>query len=525
MKTRDWRSVVVILLTVVLSVSAAIAGEKPLPQVKTRVNDVAVFKDGYGFFVRAGKSRLQKGWAEFDVVPNAVLGTVWVYSDRADEPVDLLVRSTKEVERTGKAVNMLALLKANLGDKIVITTQDKTRIAGLLTYVSESSGTPVVPEESRAMPPENFDPFLMVKTEDGTIVTFRFWQIQQVDFQQEPTLDSPLPAEKEPVLRAKVLTKRNEAMLGLAYLEQGIRWLPSYLVILQEGKQALVSLRATVVNEVEDLEETRLGLVIGVPHFSAKGELDPVGLQKALAATPEFRDLGRAMMSQMAPRAMGGAMAEEMAPAPPPPGELAGEAMEELYIYHKDDITLRKGERAQIVLLTGEVPYQDVYDWDADAGEEVWHSVKLTNTLKAPWTTGLAMTVKAAQPLGQDMLKYTPAGASTNVKITQAADIRVSRKEEETARGKPENVGGYMWSLVTIKGELKLENYKKAAVEVEVTKTVTGRADLASDEAEMIVQPSPGQGLNPNTSLKWKISVAPGKTKSLTYQYRVYVRV
>lgn len=524
MKRRYWRVMALALAALALSVAGIYAAENALPQIKTRVSEVAVFKDGYGFFVRTGKSRLENGWAEFDVVPRAALGTVWVYSDRREEPVDLLVRGTRQVKRTAKAPNLFEVLKANVGSRVALILSDKTTLAGTLSFVSESADQSG--PRGGAILPGTPEPYLLLKSDEGALVSLRFWQIQQIEFEKQPNLDITLPPDTEPALRAKLLTKRNEAGLGLAYLEQGIRWLPSYLVVLKDKKTAVLSLRATVVNDAEDLEGTRLSLVIGVPHFSAKGELDPIGLQQALATTPEFRQVGRAMMAQMAVPAaemeMGG---EDMGPILPPVGELAGEGMEQLYLYRKDDVTLRKGERAQIVLLTGEVPYENTYEWNADEGEEVWHCLKLTNTLKAPWTTGVAMTVKEGQPLGQDMLKYTPPAAETNLRVTQAPAIRVSRKEEEVSRGNPQNIGGYTWTLVTIRGELKIENYKDEAVQIEVLKTAGGAVKSASDKAEVSVLPSIDRGLNPRTSLKWQLSVGPGETKILTYQYQAYVRI
>jgi len=522
MSKRPWWLLIAVIVAGAVRAPGISASEKgTLPRLETRVAEVAVFKDGYGFFVRSGKGPLEKGWTEFDLLPNACLGTVWVYTDRPEEALDLLVRGTRGIERTAKVVSLQRLLAANIGSRVVLLTYDQRRLAaGVLLYVSERT------DPSTG---EGAEPLILLEAEEGRVLSIGLGHVQGVEFREQPKVYRTIEPEKQPVLRAKVLTKREEAGLGLAYLQQGIRWLPSYLVGLKDEKRAIISLRATLVNEAEDLERTRLHLVIGVPHFSAKGELDPLGLQKALAATDEFREVGRAMMSQRAPAAARGygGIAEEPAVLPvlPPVGELAGLEMEELYLYHKEDITLRKGERAQMVLLTGEVPYQHIYEWNADTGEEVWHCLKLTNTLKAPWTTGVAMTVKEGQPLGQDLLKYTPPGASTNLKVTQAPAIRVSRKEEEVSRSEPKRIGDNYWSLAIVKGELKLENYKKEGVEIEVEKTVNGKVESASDSAEIVVRPQVERGLNPVTGLKWKVSVAAGKSKILNYQYQVFVRV
>src|SRR5207244_2793900 len=71
---------------------------------------------------------------------------------------------------------------------------------------------------------------------------------------------------------------------------------------------------------------------------------------------------------------------------------------------------------------------------EAEKAEEVWHSVRLQNTGKVPWTTAPALTMQGGQVLGQDLIRYTSPGGKTTVKITQAVDIKAERAEFEVER-------------------------------------------------------------------------------------------
>ena len=169
------------------------------------------------------------------------------------------------------------------------------------------------------------------------------------------------------------LSKR-EVKVGMEYLQRGLRWIPDYRIELLDDKQAKITLQATIINEVADLENVDLRLVVGVPSFLMKDQLSPLALREFglqlgsyfaaptnTGASSAISYLSNAMMSQdsapgLGPQGISAAM----------PTEVEGQ-QEDLYVYHQPGITLKKGERMLIQLLETTVSYEDIYTWDIPA--------------------------------------------------------------------------------------------------------------------------------------------------------------
>jgi len=56
-----------------------------------------------------------------------------------------------------------------------------------------------------------------------------------------------------------------QADVGLMYVQLGLRWIPSYKVVIDGKGGAAVKLEGTLVNELCDLDDVAANLVIGVP--------------------------------------------------------------------------------------------------------------------------------------------------------------------------------------------------------------------------------------------------------------------
>src|SRR5262249_24186401 len=148
----------------------------------------------------------------------------------------------------------------------------------------------------------------------------------------------------------------------------------------------------------------------------------------------------------------------------------------------------------------------------------VWHSIRLKNTTKFPWTSAPAMVISGVKPMSQDTLPYTPKTATTNLKITVATDIRSSHEEREVAR--QQNVQrrhGYEMDLVTVEGKLKLKNYKSKEARVDVKKTLRGEVEMQSDEGKSVKLGEAIQTDNPLSRLTWQIPLKAGEERVVTY--------
>ncbi len=302
-----------------------------------------------------------------------------------------------------------------------------------------------------------------------------------------------------------------------------------------------------IINDATDLDGVKVELVTGFPHLRFSDILSPVGMKEDLASFLESLRRGEsrqegghpAVMQQRAHVGRDGGGG----PAMPDYGAAGeGRAEEDLFLYPVGKVSLDRGERGYYPLFSASVPCEHIYRWSIparidDRGRrtrrdeernkkpEVWHSLKLRNTTKVPWTTAPGETVRDGQILGQDMLKYTPRGGEQLLRITRAAGVKTDRAEFETDREpNARKFRGYHYDLVTVEGHLKVTNYKDKTITLEVTKTLAGEVKSTSPEAEVETPSSGLRDINPTNELTWTFDLEAGGSKEMTYTCDVYVR-
>ena len=115
---------------------------------------------------------------------------------------------------------------------------------------------------------------------------------------------------------------------------------------------------------------------------------------------------------------------------------------------------------------------------------------------------------------------------ASNLKLTIATDIRSSHDEREIAR--QQNVTqrhGYSYDEVTVEGTLKIKNYKAKDVQLSIAKALRGTVESQTDEgkAEKLAEAIAVD--NPMSRLTWEITLKAGEELTITYRYKLWVRV
>ncbi len=524
-------AITVLCLVTIAGGSAAWAGgqvkDEPLPVLKTKPKILTVFKNGLGFFIREGATDLKNGWAVTEEVPAAALGTLWVTSLEAGSPVEETVSLLAEVEKSTPAASLEALLGANVGKKVVVMANNQT-FEGVI----------------KAAPGNIF----ILTTRDGGETVLNKGAVIRIEFPGDHAVNvtSKAPAKR---MKFKLAGRASKGRLMLSYLQKGVTWQPSYLVNIEDPKKARLTMKATLVNDVEDLEGVDAYFVVGYPNFRFADVLSPMALDQAMGQF--LAELDRAEKRDESLGRAAGVMAQRM--APPMEAEsldfglaglpgVVGAPEEDLFLYAKKGLVLKKGERAEYPIFSHEVDYKHVYEWkipdtlnvdyagyqqsgrrQTEIAEQVWHAVKLTNATEFPWTTAPALAVSGWKPLAQEILDYTPRGTSTNLKLTVATDIKVSKREEETGRQRDVRIRNSSYDLVTVRGELDIRNAKTKDVTVEVKKRLTGEVIETSHGGQVTKVAEGLRGVNSNALISWEIPVKANEDVKVTYSYKVYI--
>jgi hypothetical protein len=490
-------------MIVFAAISSLVFGQVASPP---RITAVSMFKNGYSFV--AHETRVT-GSGEYliEQPPQAAYGTFW-HLPSAGISIKRATVTTVDRPSNSPVASLEALLDLNTGKQVTVDFSDLPSIKGTLM---RSLGDQLVIKGPEGVEYVNKD------------------RIKRVLFSEDPT------TQVKSISKARVLSLDVEAKqpgtISTVGLERGLTWLPSYSLDISDGKELQLVGKATIINELADLDNVSAGFITGFPNVPYSNVLDPLisnasldTILQPLIDRVSFDATDNSLMVQKA--------AKDEGQAPPFVPAGTGEQREDLYVYQMPGVSLKKGDRATYVLFALKTPYDHLYTWDVSpssrgADEQyVWHSLTFKNTSGKPLTTAVATTFQNGQLLGQSTLDYTTAGADAEVQITRAMDIHAEAIEEEVSRDRASLhlPGGSTYDLITMKGTLTATNHKSTPAKMRISVSFAG--DLSSvDGSPKVTKGVKGLGeLNTGTGLEWRPEVRPGGTLKLTYSYRMYAR-
>jgi len=532
------------------------------PAQPLELKQMALFKNGLGFFVAETVCPADR--TDFHVMLPAIPshGTFWISYPSDVDLVSAVARET-DWDETVEAMTIPELLAANVGRDVLLTIGEK-EFTGTITHCAVNrepptprstyatpgrSATWLGPVESYPVRPRPPIGTVMIRTEIGVLCANPNTVTNVVfvgDDVQRRFTEQTRKAELQVRLRAAAPGRK----MTVTFLAGGITWAPSYMVDISAEDKALLSAKAIVVNDACKLTGVDVQLVTGFPHLQFSGIISPVALKQSLAQFLESLTRGRTERARA--RIMENVMTQSVAydgrgggAMPAYGAAAAGTVAEDLFLYPAGRLDLDHDEVAYVPLFTEAVPYEHVYQWDIpdyvneqdrydygrvesegdDIEQEIWHSLRLTNTTRVPWTTAPGETISGGSILGQDTLKYTPPGAQTTLRITRAIGLKGDQAELETNRKRNAMVWrNQQYDLVTIKGDLSVLNTLAKPVTLEITKTLSGETKSVEPEAKEQKLAKGLRRVNPTTKLTWTIELAPGAEQKLSYTYDVYVR-
>jgi len=589
-----------------LSPLAVQAADEPGCQLVFKTERVIVFKDGYCLVLKRGVAASDRTGAVYtDAVPDAaVLGSFWAIPKEGR--LLSMVAGWEEAKTTEEkqlpCLQTIEVLKANAGQKCSVQLPDNSILQGTIQEVLAQETTAAVDDSLRSALGLSSDspvasrlalsssapvPDSAVRTLSGITGTYFVLRAEQGDvlLAANDIRRLTIANMKTALGRKLTRTERTKRLsfrfaepgqrreLLIAYFRPGVRWIPTYRIDLGEpgGKEkaADIAMQAELLNEAEDLIEAPLDIVVGVPNFRFRTLPSPLTLEQTLRnalaqAAPQLMSqfdsnaLSNALFTQRA----GEFRRERAAAAEQPPAgtielppELTAGAAQELFVYHLTPLTLRRGERAAVPVLTAKVPYRDVYTWDlhprradiatapSGAGvssplvlseNQVWRQIELVNATQLPWTTGAAMIVQGRQPLAQELLTYTSPKDLCRVPVTVAVDLRGSFAEQEIDRQlQALNWDSCHYAKIRNRASLSLRNNKSQSVDVEITLRLGGRAEQASLDGRITLAPFRAEdwenyrgspAVNNSSTVFWKTTLPPGEAFEPGVEYQFYAR-
>jgi hypothetical protein len=539
------------------------------------VKEVTVFKDGHAFVLHEGTVTAdEQGDVVMDYLPRPVMGTFWVYSPDDKTPLRSVISGSKIVTPGRTALNTAELVRANTGKRVRLRDSRGEEFEGLIIAVPEQSSDELasnsVPGEHPQLPV--MGQIILLKVAEGVKV-MEISSLREVTFLDEPSMTVDTPEFRNLMtLRFGSEKGRASTGVGMMYVQRGIRWIPSYRVELDGNGRARVLLQATIINELRDLEDVKAHLVIGVPSFAFKEAVDPISMRETVAQLGSvFQADSRsayacanAIMAQRVSDYSGGPRSEagDMLDLGP---EVAGSAAnDDLFIFTLNHLSLKKGQRMVVPVSEYDFPYRDVYLLDLPFtpptevlanipteqqlemarlmhSPKVKHAICVRNSASEPITTAPAMVLKEGKVLAQGMTKYAPPGGECEIELTVAVDFAVRRTDVETSRqANAMSLNHREFEKASLAGTISITNNGQKRAEVEVRRSVLGRITAAASDGvithlgpqdwDVIAGELPGRSYSwrwPNWwyqansagSVRWTVTLEPGETRELGYEW------
>lgn len=515
----------------------AVQGEET-PAVDMKPVNVALFKNGYGFVTLEGT--LPDGCkAEMKPLPVPALGTFWLEAGKGVR-VERLVSGMKRLEEPSGQISPALLASANPGADVRVALKDGRTVEGKVVSPPRpdrpgTNGNMIGGGKREPGEPAQYDGVLVKAAVSGYLVYVNRQDILQFELlTDKPQL--PTTRREEPVVTLELKAPAPGAPVRATCLATGVTWHPSYKIALGEGGKALFEAKATVVNDLMDMDGVSLELITGFPSLKYAGEKDPMALamQKIQPRPVMYKTFAA---SNAAPEDLGTgaeiALDDAMAPTMQQPRE--GVQSQDLFFYPVEQFSARAGEVVTLPLFATEMDYKHVYTWNvADPSTfaryrgndafrpEVWHCIRMKNTLRVPLTSAPVEFTADGRIVGQNTMPYTPVRGDCTIKMNKAVNVLAEQSLRLVKREKYRSLR----NRDTFKSEnevlLALENRTGDTIAVEIKQHLNGVVTQASDDAKTSVEVNFNNPENPSSSVEWTLELKPGESKTVTYHY-IYI--
>ncbi|PHN03516.1 hypothetical protein [Flavilitoribacter nigricans] len=504
-----------------------------------RTSSISIFKNSTAFFIKSGTVTADAGTYRItDNLPPALFGTYWMNSPQGQLEALSSFVDTLETARSLPAQTIPEMLYANLGKRVILHVGKDEMIEGTVEALEEE--TPATGQ-------------IVTFRMDGRWRTFLLSEIRRIEFFEKPVQAyEHKKTEVKPVLEVAFTSEKKEQALDLMYLSNGLNWTPLYLMELTGEKRARLTLRAEVVNEIEDIKDTDVNFVVGVPNFSYADRLSPLidfsSIQPRSMARGGVSNFD-AFSNTLQTQTYGYAIEEDVVGnAPGTTSGLDGSAEEDLYFYTLEDMSIKKGGRGHYPVFTADIDIAHIYECNLPQNNaqkyayrdeylfspnpnKVFHSIKVVNDTEYPFTTGAALVVKNGEetrPISQDRLNYTPIKGNSFVKLTEAPDVHIKQaekavKRQENARKTNRDGDTYYYDLLTIAGQIEVKNYKSQDIDLNIRRPILGELQESSIKWLKAERINTAGDLNKLTDVCWETSVDAGDELTITYTYEIYV--
>ena len=233
-----------------------------------KTNSISIFKNGSAFFLKSGTVKTQDGnYLINENIPSALFGTLWIHSPKGELKHISSYTENIQKQMQKRAQNFEEMLSLNIEKKVKLHIGKDEIVEGTVEEIENKKDT--LTNLNLLFP----NAVITFKTSDKWL-TLKTSEIRRIEFLEKPNqLFEYQTKEDKPVVKIEFNTKKTDQALNLMYLENGLSWSPNYLIELIDDKTANLTLRSEVVNDAENIKNTEINFVVGIPNFRFANKL------------------------------------------------------------------------------------------------------------------------------------------------------------------------------------------------------------------------------------------------------------
>lgn len=265
------------MMTPLLLATLLSTGPDQVPLLETRLRSVALFKNGYAYYVRE-VSCPPRDEVDLAFVPVPVHGTFWIAADPTRLRIKDAVSRRETWTESLPPLTPGDLLRASVGKELMVRLgRDDTPTRVRVLRVTE----PPPPREGAASLAR--EGLVFLQTPSGELAMSRA-NMGSVQSAEGPLPDRVEVTREDTRLRLRLEPRDSQPTpLVVSYLAAGATWAPSYVVDISDARLARLTAKAEIFTEEEDLENTTVSLVTGFPNLAYRHLTSPIAGQGTLA--------------------------------------------------------------------------------------------------------------------------------------------------------------------------------------------------------------------------------------------------
>jgi hypothetical protein len=338
---------------------------------------------------------------------------------------------------------------------------------------------------------------------------------------------------------------------------------PAYEIDLKDNGKMSLSMKATILNAIGDLDSIDVGLMSGFPKIEGLADVDPLtsDLQAVLTASSDSRRMALVRGSSTygggygGGFGMGGGGGAFGGNADAPSGitrvaydptdnslivdpardkrvqdlsrNFASDERENFFIYAIPGFELKRGERKYMVIDEGEFDYQLVHRATSNSANQavsVQRFVSFTNELTVPLTRSSAVLRRGNELIGKAVMPYAYMRDKVELALGDAPYIKASSAWTIIGRnrGKVRLRDGRVFDEVVTRTTITATNLSSRSVDLILTHSLRGDNVTATPEAET-TRLATQDTVNFDYAIKWTRAIPAGATQEFVIEYSSFV--